>query len=166
MKPENKALALMTVAIAAVVIAGAVGIDFLPPAAYGPSNFPTSLPLLAGSLLHFWPLQPNQEGTFVVPFDVAYPSGRFMGRWYADHGGWLSICETNSTCLLLMPHVRYCDVPWNGSMDVTLVAGSYVMQFYGPRWDNITIEESMRVAYPGNGVGTTGLSTYSACPSG
>lgn len=152
MKPENKALVLMTLGVATVIVAGGIGILSQPRLEFGPSNFPSTLPIAAGAVIHFWPLQPNQEGTFVVTFDVAYPSGHFVGRWFADHGGAVYILPANNT--MLIPHHHYCDVPWSGSADISFVAGQYVMQFYGPRWDNITVEDTIQVEYPGGAMGT------------
>lgn len=166
MESGKRVPALIAIAVAAVAVAAAVGVYFLPPAVYGPSHYPTALPIPAGAVIHFWPLETNQEGTFVVPFDVPQPSGRFVGRWYADHGGALSICQTNSTCLILMPHTAYCRVPWNGSVEVTLQPGAYRLQVYGPRWDNITVQETIQVVPSGASTGTNGILVWSPCPVG
>lgn len=156
MKPENRAL--LAVVVAVIVLISVVGaVIFL-------TALPTRLPIPAGTVVR---LTPYSDSSFTVRFTVAEPSGRLVGRWFADRGGVVTIHWANRSdpyrgamlpCIIL-------GRPWHGTANVSLVAGDYIMEFSWFLWDNITVEQSIQLVYPGEAPSTNQTLIASLCGS-
>lgn len=152
------AIVVLTVAVF-VVLGVVIG---LMSSARGPPP-PTSLPIPAGTVI-------SQAG-YNVTFLVSGGPARLVGSWYADHGGFVTVCSWNRniSCGFMIPHcVGY--PPGNGTANVSLAPGTYSMRFSpgppGAPNGTFVVTQTIRLVYPGDSPGATAVIWFSGCGAG
>ncbi len=107
------------------------------------------LGIQAGTVIHGPP-------AYRITFTVVGVSERVTGAWYADHGGFMWIMTPDkdpTTWYLTMIEYR----PWNGTVDVSLVTGIYVIGFAPGPGGSFLITEPIRAGFPGGSPATDGI---------
>jgi len=140
MKPKTRTLLI----VVCVAVALAVTLASIYYFANSPSS-PTSLPIPAGTVIRG---TPSTHAPIAVRFSVAEPSGRFVGRWFADHGGAIHIHWANTTGTPVGGPPT-CGASWYGAANVSLAPGDYVMEFSWYLGSNLTVDQTIQVLYPG-----------------
>jgi hypothetical protein len=136
MKPENKALLVIIVAV--VVVVGVVGTYLLV------AVLPTTLSLPVYSL----PLSEGPvSGRFFVHFDVVGGNAELVGAWYWPEGGAVFVRPANDTRPFF---TAGCVQPWNGTISQSFVPGHYTMLFDQWGQGRIVITQTLRLVYPGS----------------
>ncbi len=123
MKPEDKALLLIVLAVVVVATAGTAYVFVFA------GSLPQSLPVPAGTVF-----TGNNTQQWAVHFTVGPAGGSFMGGWTAYHGfGAIVLIVVNGTVSKPWPPpLRMCPqlfswYEYNGSIDQTLSAGAYTV---------------------------------------
>ncbi len=103
MRPDNRALAAILLAVVVLVAIGGA-VVFL-------TALPSTLPISAGTVVN--------QNAYTVTFAVSGGLGRLVGSWYANHGGIVWIYPSDSPPgLMLLPCIM--NAPWNGTANVSL----------------------------------------------
>ncbi len=125
MKPQNRALAVILLAILVVVATGGA-LVFL---AALPGALPTSLPILTGTVF-----RGNATQTWVLHFNISGTGLRLVGAWtaYDGHGFPPALELRNGTVERPPDYLFRCPPlqPWaeaNGSIDTAVSPGSHTM---------------------------------------
>jgi len=143
MKPESRTR-LIPATCFIVVFAVVVASIFYISTTSAPQNLPTTLPILAGTVVHFPAV--GTDGVFRIRFILTEP-GRMVGSWYADRGGEFVVDWVNDTHPY--PGASMCAAPWNGTIDWTFPPGVYTMGFWGAGLSgNLTVTETIQIVYP------------------
>ena len=151
MNPRSRALVVPVVCFAVVLVIAVASIFYIMTL-----PGPPTLPVLAGTVIHFQPIGPVAHG-YSVEFSLAQP-GRMVGSWYADQGGILVVDWVNDTQKFT---VASCGGPWNESMDHTFPPGDYRMVFWSS--GNLTVTQTIQVVYPGGPAGSSRYVDASPC---
>ncbi len=147
MKPEDKALLLIVLAVVVVATAGAAYVFILA----GPPS-PT-LPVAAGTVF-----TANMTEHWAAQFTVGPSGGRFVGAWTAYQGaGLIVLIVVNGTVSKSWPPPAiFCPllVSWaqqNGSIDRSLAAGTYTAYWstgYCSTATRIEVTQTLQVVGP------------------
>lgn len=136
MKPEGRTRLVPAVCFVVVLVVALASMFFLPtmPAP------PTALPIPPGTVI--------REAYVMVAFVVEGRPADLVGAWYAPDGGLFWVTQENLSARPLVPRCGGTS-PWNGSVDVSLQAGAYLLGFApNPRGRAITITEAIHLVYP------------------
>ena len=136
MKPENRARAVPALCLTIVLVVTIASIFSL---SITPSTS-ASLPLPAGTVI--------RPPYLVAEFTVDGGPASLLGAWYMDHGGYVWVIEAGRTHGPFDPVCGPPMPPWNGTLIVGLLPGTYLVVFAPNPHGTIVITQAVAV-YPG-----------------
>ncbi len=139
MRPENRALLVISTAV--VVVVAVCGAFIMWVGAPGVLPIPGGLLVPSGTVI-------RQSG-FNVTFTISGGSGRIVGAWSADWGGMVTMCPVRSECRLNFPRCPPANITWDMSVDASFVSGPWIMAFYPSGGGAFVITQTLRVVSPG-----------------
>jgi hypothetical protein len=150
MRPDNKGLFAMLLAVTIVVAIG--GVVILSTA--HPTTLPIALPIPAGTVV---------DDPYNVSFTVSGGIGRLVGAWHSERGGLVWVYPSNSppSGTYNLPCIGFA--PWDGTVNVSLLPGTYTMQFEDVGGASVLITQTIRLVYPGEPPGTNETMVTGGC---
>jgi len=137
MKPQNRARAVPIVCFTIVLVVAVASIFYI---SITPA-VPTSLPLPVGTVI--------RPPYLVVKFIVEGGPANLLGAWYMDDGGYVWVIEASRTNGPFDPLCVPSEPPWNGTMIVALLPGSYLVVLAPSPHGTVVITQAVGLVYPG-----------------
>jgi hypothetical protein len=148
MEPENKALALVVLGVAVVLVIGAVGVHYFAT----PLILPSSLPIPAGTVF-----SGNATETWTAHFNVSVFGSRVVGTWTAFDGiGFPYLVVVNGTVAKPSGVFYSCALAryWsqsNGTVDTPVGLGAHTI-YWAPCFGASRIVVTERIQAVGVGL--------------